>query len=124
MQATLPLVSSGDSVLVVDDDAGMRQLVATLLRGRAGAVTVVGSVAEAVDVLERVDVDVIVSDHSMPRATGLNLLAFVRARGLDVRFVLASAAAPPGVAEAAREAGADFVTKAQLVDLLSYAVAA
>ena len=43
---------------------------------------------------------------------------------LDVRFVLASSDPPPGVAEAARRAGAEVVTKSELVDRLSFVAAA
>jgi CheY-like chemotaxis protein len=118
------VVAPGDSVLAVDDDEGIRRLLGILLRRHRGPVTIVSSVAEAIDVLEVAPVDVIVSDHSMPQATGLNLLAYVRARGLPSRFVLTSADPPPEVARAARAAGAEVVTKSDLVERLSGAAPA
>jgi CheY-like chemotaxis protein len=113
------LLDPGDAVLVVDDDEGFRRLAGLLLRSHRGSVTVVESVAEAIEVLEAHAVDVILSDHSMPQATGLNLLAYVRARGLEARFVLASAEPPVEAARAARALGAEVMTQAQLVELLT-----
>ena len=111
------LVSDADSILVVDDDDAIRSLLE--LRLRARDLSLASSVAEAIEVLERRSVDVIVSDYSMGSETGLNLLAYVRGRGLDTRFVLTSACLPDGVEVEARAAGADVIDKSDLVDLLA-----
>jgi CheY-like chemotaxis protein len=112
------LVGGRESLLVVDDDPGIRQMLLARLRGRVGQTSVVASVAEAIAILETQHVDVIVSDHSMPGATGMNLLSYVCARGLEARFVLASAGLPDGVEELARAAGAQVIGKSDLNDLL------
>jgi PAS domain S-box-containing protein len=70
-------------VLVVDDDAETREVMAVAL-GREGAVvTTVPSVAEALGVLERDWPDVLVSDIGMPGEDGYDLIR--RVRGLEAR---------------------------------------
>jgi CheY-like chemotaxis protein len=101
---------------VVDDDEVLRSLLA--LRLERHDVFVAASVREAIEVLERETIDVIVSDYSMPAATGLSLLAYVKARGLEPRFILTSATFPDGVEGAARAAGAVVVDKGELVSAL------
>jgi DNA-binding NtrC family response regulator len=117
------LFRPGDTVLVVDDDAAFLSLLETALRRKGCSVVVAGSVAEAVGVLERDPVDTIVSDYSMPAATGMNLLAYVRTRRLEARFVLVSGALPPEAARAAEAAGAILSTKHDLVGSLTAAAA-
>jgi CheY-like chemotaxis protein len=110
------LVRDGESVLVVDDDEVLRSLLAVRLCRHE--LFVAASVSEAIEVLERETVDVIVSDYSMPAATGLSLLAYVRRRGLRARFVLTSVNFPDGVEREARAAGAVSIDKGELVSLL------
>ena len=110
------IVGAGDSVLIVDDHGATRSLLE--LRLRDHDLSTAASVAEAIGVLERREVDVIVSDYSMPPDTGMALLGYVRARGLRSRFVLASAGFPDGVEEEALAADAVVVDKGELVNLL------
>jgi PAS domain S-box-containing protein len=70
-------------VLVVDDDAETREVMAVVL-GREGAVvTTAPSVAEAVAILERDWPDVLLSDIGMPGEDGYDLIR--RVRGLEAR---------------------------------------
>ena len=70
----------GVHILVVDDDADARDLVGTLLSYCGALVTVVSSAVEALDVLDRVIPDVLVSDISMPGRDGYWLVEQVRRR--------------------------------------------
>jgi PAS domain S-box-containing protein len=66
-------------VLVVDDEADARDLLATIL-GRAGAdVIVVASALEALETLERWRPDILVSDIGMPGDDGYVLIRKIRA---------------------------------------------
>ncbi|HEV8616093.1 MAG TPA: response regulator [Methylomirabilota bacterium] len=71
----------GVHVLVVDDDDDARQLLRTILEYCGALVTVTSSAREALNVLERVLPDALVSDISMPREDGYWLIREVRALG-------------------------------------------
>jgi PAS domain S-box-containing protein len=81
--ATLPEVRpdalSGLLVLVVDDDADARELIATVLGQAGGRIEAAASVREAFAVLESVTPDIIVTDIAMPQATGFDLVKRLRA---------------------------------------------
>jgi CheY-like chemotaxis protein len=70
---------AGIHVLVVDDDADARHLVRTILEYCGALVTSAGSAAEALQVLERVTPDVLLSDIAMPGEDGYWLIRHVRA---------------------------------------------
>jgi CheY-like chemotaxis protein len=69
----------GLRVLVVDDQSDAREVVALVLRERGAEVHVAGSVAEALALLDRRAIDVLVSDLAMPGADGYDLIRAVRA---------------------------------------------
>jgi PAS domain S-box-containing protein len=74
---------AGRRILVVDDEADARDLLAQIL-GQAGAdVVVVASADEALDTLRRWRPDVLVSDIGMPGDDGYALIRKVRARGSE-----------------------------------------
>src|SRR5882672_4953786 len=74
---------AGRRILVVDDEADARDLLAEIL-GQAGAeVIVVGSADEALETLRRWRPDVLVSDIGMPGDDGYVLIRKVRALGSD-----------------------------------------
>jgi CheY-like chemotaxis protein len=65
-------------VLVVDDDASVRDSVARLLRSAGYDVAAAEDGFEALLQLDKVVPDVIVSDLNMPRMSGFDLLSVVR----------------------------------------------
>jgi CheY-like chemotaxis protein len=70
-------------VLVVEDYDDARTLYTLLLSMNGAQVVAVGSVAEALESLERSRFDAIVSDVNMPDADGYELLRRLRALGPD-----------------------------------------
>ena len=68
----------GVKVLVVEDDADSRELVARLLRTAHVAVTAVESASEALTEFRRHRPDVLVSDIAMPGMDGYDLLEEIR----------------------------------------------
>jgi CheY-like chemotaxis protein len=66
-------------VLVVDNDADARDVLSTVLAQRGAEVLTASSAAEALGVLERDRLDVLVSDIGMPDEDGYALIAKVRA---------------------------------------------
>jgi PAS domain S-box-containing protein len=69
----------GLRVLVLDDQADARELVALVLRGEGADTLVAGSVAEALDILAPGGVDVLVSDLALPGVDGYALISALRA---------------------------------------------
>ena len=70
---------TGVRVLVVDDEADMRELLRTILAQCGAEVTVAANVRAALDVLDQEPVDVLVSDILMPEEDGYDLIRKVRA---------------------------------------------
>ena len=68
------------NVLVVDDDDGLRDVLARCLAGAGHAVETAGSAATAMDVLDRGDTQVVLADVIMPGGTGIHLLRALRNR--------------------------------------------
>ena len=72
-------------ILLVDDDDDTLNLLAEVLREQGAVVEVAGSVREAIDVLDRFEADVIVSDLAMPEDDGYSLIQAIRAREIGER---------------------------------------
>jgi len=72
------------SVLFVDDEVNILKALQRLLRQEPMNVLCASHPAEALDLLARSPVQVVVSDHRMPEMTGVDLLAKVRERQSDV----------------------------------------
>jgi PAS domain S-box-containing protein len=69
----------GLRVLVVDDEPDARDLLTVVLEQQGASVSAVGSAAEALDRLESLKPDVMVSDIGMPNDDGYTLIRKVRA---------------------------------------------
>jgi PAS domain S-box-containing protein len=76
----------GFHVLVVDDDADTRDFLAALLEQHRAQVATAPSAREAIDVLQHLTPDVLVSDIGMPGADGYMLIQEVRALGSQRGF--------------------------------------
>lgn len=100
--------SRGGPVLVIDDDADQRTLLAELLSARGYSVVVARDGQEAVELLQRgLCPSVIVLDLTMPRMDGWAFLAHLRGAACsDVPVLVTSAVArerPPEGADACLE---------------------
>jgi signal transduction histidine kinase/ActR/RegA family two-component response regulator len=82
---------TGVSVLVVDDDDESREVVAAHLTSRSATVLTAASAAEAVTVLEREHIDVLLADIAMPGEDGYALIRKVRALRAETASVPAAA---------------------------------
>lgn len=94
-------------VLVVDDSAGVRQIISATLRGRGFDVTVAPGAREAVEELSRAKYDALVVDYSMPRSNGVELVRALRHNGVNQPVVMVSAVADEDDKAQAWEAGVD-----------------
>jgi len=92
--SSLPSPSSlltGISVLVVDDDDGSRDVVAAYLESRDAVVLTASSAAQAIEMVQRERVDVLLADIAMPHEDGYALIR--RLRAMDARGIGAIPAA-------------------------------
>ncbi len=100
------------TILVVDDDAVMREMVAEMLEGEGHQVEVVEGGHEALELAAERDFDCVLSDLQMPGMDGLELLGRLREQHPEMPFVLMTSFGTIEVAvEAMRRGAHDFVTK-------------
>ena len=76
--APSPLPLSGLRMLIVDDEADARELLATILEHSGAQVMAAASASEAFDLLSKSRADVLVSDIGMPKVDGYALIRQVR----------------------------------------------
>ncbi len=100
------------TILYVDDEPAVGQLLGHMIE-RAGHHAVgAKSVHEALQVIARERVDLIVSDHQMPGLTGLDLLELIKSEGHDIPLIILTGYASIEHAVTAIKAGAvDYITK-------------
>jgi chemotaxis protein histidine kinase CheA len=94
-------------VLVVDDSAGVRQLIAATLRSKGFEVVVASSAREAVVEMANRHFDALVVDYSMPQSNGVQLVRALRGSGVTMPIVMVSGVADEADKAAAWEVGVD-----------------
>jgi two-component system response regulator HydG len=112
MRETETMGKTNSRILVVDDDAGTRSAVGALLETQGYQVDSAADGQAALERLVELPPDAIVTDLDMPVMNGMQLLADVRGRGLDVPVIVVTSAAELRSAVDAMRAGAtDYITK-------------
>jgi PAS domain S-box-containing protein len=119
----------GRRVLVVDDQADARDLLALVLRQQGAEVQLAASADEAVQLLSRAPIDVLVSDLAMPGTDGYDLIRTVRTAerqrgGPRIRAIALTAYAGAESRERALAAGFELhatkpLSPETLVDLIT-----
>jgi len=105
-------LSTKIGVLVVDDEAYVRDSLAELLRSEDMRVATAGGAEEALAILARKRFDVIVTDLKMPSGDGIALLEESRAVGIAIPILVITGLGTVSEAVAAMKAGAfDFLQK-------------
>ncbi|WP_299606581.1 sigma-54 dependent transcriptional regulator [uncultured Tateyamaria sp.] len=103
---------AGASVLVIDDEPGMRHFLTKTLETRVKRVDAVGSPAQATMALDEAQYDLVIIDNLMPGGTGLDWMTEQKRKGLFADAILITAYADLETAIAALRAGvSDFVLK-------------
>ncbi|MFN2398020.1 MAG: HD domain-containing phosphohydrolase [Gemmatimonadaceae bacterium] len=98
--------------LVVDDELRLRQALVRLMRGEGFSCSEARSGIEALEILDREPVTLVLSDLRMPGMGGLDLLGQIRKRFPDVAVVMITAVAEVEVAVDCLSRGAmDYITK-------------
>ena len=73
-------VLDGVHILVVDDEADARELIAVILGQRGAVVTTAASTPEALELMDKTHFDLLISDIGMPNSNGYALIRKVRER--------------------------------------------
>jgi len=97
-------------ILVVEDNTGMREMLATVLREGGYEVTTAGSVAEGLAWLARESFSLILSDLQLPDRDGIDFCREARPAGIPFLILTAFGSIEKAVA-AVKEGAADFLTK-------------
>jgi two-component system, NarL family, response regulator NreC len=102
-------LAAGGRVLLIDDHAILREGLSALLNVESGLEVVgqVGSVAEAVEIAESLDLDLIITDIRLPVATGMQDILELRSRYPSARLLALTAHNSAESIRAAFAAGAD-----------------
>jgi two-component system response regulator AtoC len=99
-------------VLIVDDELNIRRVLAAMLKREGYEVTAAADGEQALLVLQKTPVHVVVTDLVMPRLGGLELLKRVSADFPDVPVIVITAHGSVDTAVAALKSGAfDYITK-------------
>ena len=100
------------AILVVDDDADMRELVHDMLKDRGHQVTTAGSGPEALKLLGEEDYAAVLTDLRMKGMQGLELLSEIKRTYPDVGVILMTAFGSVETAvEAMKHGASDYLTK-------------
>ncbi|HEY6094046.1 MAG TPA: sigma-54 dependent transcriptional regulator [Gallionellaceae bacterium] len=111
------------SVLVVDDEPGMRSFLTRALSARCGQVAAAASVEEATRLIDEKPFDLLILDIALPGKSGVEWLHELRALGYHQDVILITAFADLDTAIGALRGGAsDFILKPFRIDQLLGAI--
>jgi DNA-binding response OmpR family regulator len=96
-------------LLVVDDNAKLRQLLVGLFTGARYTVDAVGTATDALDALAMARYDLVLMELSLPDADGGTMLRTLRSRGLGIPVLVGTAAGDLERRVEALDEGADDV---------------
>lgn len=100
------------AILVVDDDADMRELAYDMLKDRGHQVAIAGSGEEALKQLAEEDYAVVLTDLRMKGMQGLELLTQIKRHHPDINVILMTAFGSVETAvEAMKHGASDYLTK-------------
>ncbi len=100
------------SILVVDDDAAMREMLVSLLEEHGFAAQAAARADEAVERVRETEFDAVLSDIRMPERSGFELLGELRDIRPDLPVILMTAfGSIDSAVEAMRSGAFDYITK-------------
>lgn len=118
--ATEPIASAHSAtprVLIVDDEASVRKVMAAVLTQVGVSCETAASAEEALRVLETREMDAVISDLQMPGMSGMDLLAKVRQSYPRTVFLMVTGVDDTRVGiQAMRQGADDYIVKPQQVD--------
>ena len=105
------------TILVVDDELSMREFLKILLEKEGYRVSTASEASEAIDLIQSLSFDLVISDIKMPGMGGLSLLEKIKEINSLLPVIMITAFASPENAVIAMKSGAfDYITKPFKVD--------
>ena len=98
-------------ILLVDDEENYRELIAKVLTKAGYAVLQAADGMGALSLLERSNVDLIISDILMPVLNGYALVARLREKWPDMPVILTTGFLSPDAAKSMMKGSVDFIPK-------------
>jgi DNA-binding NtrC family response regulator len=110
-------------VLIVDDEPGMRRILAVNLRRDSHVVVEAAGASEALALIGQEDFDVVLTDHKMPDGSGLDVLQAVQKDDPTTSVIFLTAVGSLELAvECMREGAFDFLTKPFVPEVVRAAI--
>ncbi|HKI13339.1 MAG TPA: HD domain-containing phosphohydrolase [Candidatus Acidoferrum sp.] len=101
-----------ESILVVDDEEAIREVVSTMLESRGYRCTAVSNGRAAQEVVRKETPDLVLSDMIMPEMDGIKLLSWMREHDPEVPVIMVTAIHDISTAlEAIRRGAYDYILK-------------
>ncbi len=114
---------SAVTVLVVDDEAHMRRVLEIMLKQLGHRVLIAGEGAQALDVIDREKVDLVLTDLRMPVLDGIGLLSAMASRSMNVPAIVMTAQGSIATAVEAMKLGAqDYLLRPFDMDVLELSI--
>lgn len=99
-------------ILVVDDQKALRKNLAFYLKSQGFTVETAGSGEEALDIINKLSFDIVITDYKMDGISGYELMKRVKKIRPAMEFILMSAYGNiPLAVDAVRDGAADFIAK-------------
>ena len=100
------------SVLVIDDERSVREVLAEGLAGFGYETYMAGSAAQAFEIVQQKQIDVILSDIEMPGESGMQLLDRIKQLNEDLDVIMVTGVVDAETAiKSIRQGASDYVTK-------------
>ncbi len=111
------------SILLVDDEADIREVLSMFLKDIGYAVTAAENGAQALDLFRKIAPQIVISDIKMPGMDGVELLRRIKQESPDTEFIMITGHGDMDLAIVSFQGqAADFITKPLNVDVLEIAI--
>jgi len=112
-----------DNILIIDDERSLLELLSVVFKKEGYGVKTSLSASKAYEILDKEDIDFVISDIKMPETNGMDVLKFVKTSHPEVPVVMITAYGSINQAVEALKSGAlDYVVKPFDVDELKIIV--
>ena len=113
-----------DKILVIDDEKSITDLLSVVLTKEGYSVSTSLSSTKALDMIDKEEYDLILSDIRLPQMSGMKVLKYVKEKRPDIPMIMITAYGTINQAvEAFKEGAIDYIVKPFDVDELKFVVA-